>query len=114
MNRPNAGNEMVYVRSLDPNEKRKNPRQIPRKLLGTAAAKNHKIVEVPDPTIEVKPKRIEPLPTGPDERDLLIAQLEAKLAAMETANKPQVEAIPQSEEAPKRGPGRPPKEKPLA
>lgn len=98
---------MIFAVSGDPNEKRTKPRQVPRKLMGKAAWKNHKMREVPDPSIEPVPQRIAPIQTGPDERDALIAELQAKLAATETGKEPAAEAT-------KRGPGRPPKETPQA
>lgn len=75
-----SGKEMIFAVSDDPNEKRTKPRQVLAKLKGKAAWRNHHYREVPDPSIEPVPQRIEPVRVGPDERDALIAELQAKLA----------------------------------
>lgn len=105
----NNSNEMVHVRSLDPNERRRKPRLVPRKLLGTAAAKNHKIVEVRNPDEEPVPQRIAPLPPpGPDPRDLEIKELRAKLAEKSAPAVVEAASAPAEEQSEtKRGPGRP-------
>lgn len=127
------GNDMIWAVSMNAKRPRKKPIRVPRKLMNTAAWKNHAMKEVPDPSIKVQP--ITPL-SAPDpamlseleklrkENDELQAKLDGQqegkmpVEVRETGGKMPVEIVP--ERTPletlhmKRGPGRPPKAKPQA
>lgn len=84
------GNDMIWAVSMNAKRPRKKPIRVPRKLMNTAAWKNHAMKEVPDPSIKVQP--ITPL-SAPDpavmdelaqlrkQNDELQAKLQAKPAA---------------------------------